>query len=58
MFEPKETARPRGTDSAKVLQVIETKALEGNGTSEDPCRITTQYWSLDGKLLATGRRSE
>ena len=47
-------ARPRGTDSAKVIQVIATEALEGRGTDADPCRIKKQYWSLDGELLAIG----
>lgn len=46
------TARPRGTDSAKVIQVIETTALRGKGTQDDPCHTVIQYWSLDGKLLA------
>lgn len=45
-------ARPRGTDSAKIIKVVETKALRGEGTEEDPCRIVTQYWSFTGKLLA------
>lgn len=44
--------RPRGTDSARVIQVIETKALRGEGTNEDMCRIVTQYWNFEGKLLA------
>lgn len=48
------TARPDGTRSAEVIQVIVTKALEGAGTEDDPCRIQTRYWSLDGELLATG----
>lgn len=48
------TARPRGTDSAKVIQVIVTEALEGIGTDDDPCRIQRRYWSLDGELLANG----
>lgn len=48
-----ETARPRGTDSAKVIQVIVTEALDGRGTEEDPCKIQKRYWSLDGELLAT-----
>ena len=48
----KGTARPSGTRSAEVIQVIVTKALEGSGTEEDPCRIQTRYWSLDGTLLA------
>ncbi len=47
-----ETARPRGTDSARVIQVIVTEALEGNGTEKDPCQIKKQYWSLEGELLA------
>lgn len=45
--------RPRGTDSAQVIQVIETKSLKGEGSDLDPCRIVTQYWDLEGKLLAT-----
>lgn len=49
----KETARPRGTDSAKVIQVIVTESLVGRGTDEDPCYIQKRYWSLDGILLAT-----
>lgn len=46
------TVRPRGTDSAKVIQVIETKSIRGSGNEDDFCREVTQYWSLDGKLLA------
>ncbi|HCL03098.1 MAG TPA: carboxypeptidase [Lachnoclostridium phytofermentans] len=47
------SARPRGTDSARVIQVIETKTLRGKGDSQsDLCRGVTQYWSLEGKLLA------
>lgn len=46
-------ARPRGTDSARLITVIETKALVGSGLSNsDLARITVQYWSLDGELLA------
>ena len=33
------SVRPRGTDSAKVIQVIVTKSLEGIGTEEDPCKL-------------------
>ena len=43
---------PRGTDSARVISVIETQALRGNGTEEDKCRIVTQYWNFNGELLA------
>lgn len=44
--------RPRGTDSAKVIRVIETQALRGQGTEDDQCRMVRQYWDLDGRLLA------
>lgn len=47
----KDTARPRGTDSARVIKVIATTALKGRGTDEDPARIVTQYWDFDGNLL-------
>lgn len=53
-MEETKTARPRGTDSAKVIQVIVTEALEGVGSENDPCKIQKRYWSLDGELLATG----
>lgn len=43
---------PRGTDSARVVQVIVTEALKGAGTLEDPVKIVRQYWDFDGKLLA------
>ena len=46
-------ARPRGTDMARVIQVIETQALRGSGQSGDyPCRILTQYWDFEGNMLA------
>lgn len=45
-------ARPRGTDYARVVTVIETKSLRGSGTEKDPCRIVTQYWDFQGNLLA------
>lgn len=45
-------ARPRGTDSARVIQVIETKSLRGTGTEKDLYREVTQYWDFDGNLLA------
>lgn len=44
--------RPDGTKSAKVIQVIETKAKRGLGTEKDPVRVVTKYWDLDGMLLA------
>lgn len=40
-------------DKAKVIQVIETTLTRrGAGTDEDPVRIITEYWALDGKKLA------
>ena len=45
-------ARPKGTDAAKVIKVIQTEALEGTGTKADPYHIQKRLWSLDGKLLA------
>ena len=44
--------RPNGVKGAKVIQVIETKAMRGLGTEKDPARVVTQYWDLDGKFLA------
>lgn len=44
--------RPDGVKSAKLIQVIETKANRGLGTKEDPVREVTQYWDLDGNFLA------
>lgn len=43
---------PRGTDSACIKVVIETKALRGVGSHDDMARIVTQYWDLDGTFLA------
>lgn len=51
MYEKRESVRPRGTDSAKIIQVIETHSLVGRGTESDPCRELIQYWDFDGKLL-------
>lgn len=52
MNSKKNTVRPDGTDSAKVIQVIETKSNRGEGTSDDLSRQIVQYWSLEGELLA------
>ena len=51
-MERKRTARPRGADGARVIQVIETNALRGLGVAEDPVRNVTQYWDLEGRFLA------
>lgn len=36
----------------KVITVIEIKTIAGEGTSDDPTRNITQYWDMDGNLLA------
>ena len=51
-MENEKTVRPRGTGSAKVIRVIETRAIRGCGTVDDVNREVIQYWSLDGDLLA------
>lgn len=39
--------------TVELIQVIRTRmAIRGQGTSDDPQRVVTQYWTLDGKLLA------
>lgn len=52
------TAKHRGTDSAKVVQVIRTVALKGAGTDDDPCRLIAQYWTLNGRLICEEDISE
>lgn len=41
-----------GTVSAEVIQVIRTTSRRGSETKERPLRWVTQYWSLEGELLA------
>lgn len=50
--------RPDGTKSARVIQVIETKAKRGIGTKKDPVREVTQYWDFNGKFLAENHANE
>lgn len=52
MTDNKKTARPRGTDSVKVISVVEVKAAVGRGTEDDPVREVTEYWSFAGERLA------
>lgn len=56
--EQKITAIPRWCDSARVEQVIVTRALKGAGTGDDPCREVIQYWTLDGELIVTRSQYE
>lgn len=44
--------RPRGTDKAKVIKVIQTESILGYGTEKDPVRYLYQYWDFKGNLLA------
>lgn len=40
--------------SCKITPVIETTLTRaGDGTGRNPIRVVTEYWSLDGKLLAS-----
>lgn len=50
--EVREMVIPRGTDTAKVIPVIETQSIKGAGTEENPVRTVIQYWDFDGNLLA------
>lgn len=48
-----ETACGIAGPEASVIQVIQTNILRrGKGVENDPVRVITQYWSLDGRLLA------
>lgn len=40
------------TKSARVIQVIETVSLAGDGTDAHPVYEVRQYWSPNGNLLA------
>ena len=42
----------KGANSARVIRVIETTSLRGDGTEDNPDRIVRQYWNFKGKLLA------
>lgn len=40
-------------DTVKLVHPIETTLTRrGEGKEDDPTRIITQYWTLDGKLVA------
>ena len=52
MEQEQKIIRHRGTDSAKVIQVIETISLRGNGTDSDPLRAVKQIWNFNGDLIA------
>ena len=39
-------------DQAQVMQVIKTTLTRRGNGQDDPIRIITQYWTLEGELLA------
>lgn len=44
---------PRGCDSARVIEVVETTSLRGAGIDiTDPARIVYEYWDFSGNKLA------
>lgn len=45
-------------DEAQIIEVIEVKSIVGDGTSEDPYRQITEYFSKEGDLLARREPSE
>ena len=42
----------RGREEARVMAVIVTQTLRGNGTEEDKFRSVREVWTLDGKKIA------
>lgn len=44
--------RADGPKSVRVISVIEVKANRGLGIEKDPVREITQYWDIEGNLLA------
>ena len=50
--------RGSNVQTSRVIEVIRTSSLFGDGTKENPVREIIQYWSLEGKLLATHDGSE
>lgn len=44
--------RLQGSRGARLISVIEVRVCVGSGTEENPKRIITEFWSIDGKLLA------
>lgn len=43
------------SSSARVISVVEVKTFIGNGTSDSPYQAVTEYWSLQGELLAVSK---
>ena len=43
---------PKGVEELKIIKVIATKSVVGDGTKENPVRVLHQYWDFKGRLLA------
>lgn len=39
------------TRSAKVIQVVFTEDVRGDGTKDNPCRSLQTLWTLSGKKI-------
>lgn len=39
------------TQTVRVVQVVETRTLVGEGTDQDPYTTVTEYWSFEGQRL-------
>lgn len=39
-------------ERARMIEVIEILEVRGQGTTSDPARVVTTYWSKEGKKLA------
>ena len=50
--------RISNVDEVKIIQVIEVKSIVGKGIAGDPCRQITEYYNLDGTLLARYNNKE
>ncbi len=42
---------PKGVEELKIIKVIVTKSIVGDGTEKNPVRILHQYWDFKGRLL-------
>lgn len=48
----KEFKRLTPINSCKIINVAEVKSLIGSGTAQDPIVEITEYYSINGELLA------
>lgn len=49
---------PRGTDAARIVELIETRSIRGAGTLDDPVREVLQYWTKTGHFIAEANMSD